>query len=222
MWRCTLCGRRGLLLFLNRNRLCRVCAMGIAYERQRLLRILRDPEDLAQTSGDSNTRLSECDLILERARVLLRYEKKGIRAVTPSPSEIVEKYGNVRRQIVLCGLKEDVGVLLEKARLATISPLQNPVAIADEALLRLCQARKEGGESPQLDDLEKQVTQFICRCQRDACLRAARKAESKGEKKKALEQYLSALQFFRKDEMEDSLLRETISEISSKITKLRD
>lgn len=56
----------------------------------------------------------------------------------------------------------------------------------------------------------------------NACLEAARKAEFKGQKKKALDQCQDALYFLYNDEIDDSLQAEKIVEIEAKISELSD
>ena len=220
MGRCKFCKKRGVFFFFNQKRLCRVCAIGLASERQRLLIAIKDPENLLQSSKKSESRLSQCDVIIKHAQALLEYEKKGISTLTPLPSEIIEKYQKVRRQIVSERVKEEVGILLRKARLTP--DLKDQIAMGDEVLLKIYEARNEVGESPELDGLERQVTRFISSSQVDTCLEAARKAEREGDKKKCLDHYLEALHFLRKSEADDPLQQERIAEIKNKIAELKD
>ncbi len=219
MGRCLLCGNRKLFVALNRDRLCRVCSVIVAGDRQQLLLALKDPGHLLHTPKKFETRLSQCDIIIAHARALLEYEKRGIRTMTPLPSEIIEKYQEVRKRIVSDGVREEVGILLEKASQAPTP--QASVALADEALLKICEARKKVGQDQQLDDLERQASQFIQRTQLDICLDAARIAESRGEKKKALDHYLKALDFLRGAEGDDSLFQKSAAAIKNKIAQLR-
>ncbi len=73
-----------------------------------------------------------------------------------------------------------------------------------------------------MDQLEARVRRFSHQTQLNAYLEAARKAEFKGQKKKALDQYLEALYFLRSDEIDDSLQAEKISELEAKISELSD
>ena len=220
MARCTFCGRWGLPFSRNKDGLCGDCAISMASQRQRLLHAIMTPADLLSSSRSFRGRLFQCDVIIEHARALLEYEKKGIAVMTPLPSEIVEKYANVRKQVLANGVKEEVETFLQKARQTL--PSQSRVAIADEALLKIYEARKELGRTPQLDALEKEVSLFVNRSQFDSHLETARNAELKGEKNKALDHYLKALELLRRDGIVYSLPEETVLEIQGKVSELRD
>ena len=51
-------------------------------------------------------------------------------------------------------------------------------------------------------------------------LEAARKAEFKGDKKKALDRYYDAVYFLRRDDVKDSLEEDIIGEIELKVKEL--
>lgn len=71
-----------------------------------------------------------------------------------------------------------------------------------------------------LDEMEIKVRKFLHETQLNAFLEEARKAEFKGNKKKALDQYKEALYFLRNDEIDDSLQAGKIKEIEKKISEL--
>lgn len=68
--------------------------------------------------------------------------------------------------------------------------------------------------------MEIKVRKFLHETQLNAFLEEARKAEFKGNKKKALDQYKEALYFLRNDEIDDSLQAGKIKEIEKKISEL--
>lgn len=71
-----------------------------------------------------------------------------------------------------------------------------------------------------LEDLERQIISTLHNVQLEGYLDAAKRADFKGQKKKALDQYYEALYFLKHDEIEDSLQMEHISTIEAKIEEL--
>ena len=82
--------------------------------------------------------------------------------------------------------------------------------------------KQELRDQAKLDQLEARVRRFSHETQLNAYLEAARKAEFKGQKKKALEQYKEALYFLKTDEIDDLSQAEEISKIEAKISELTD
>jgi len=166
------------------------------------------------------TRLSRCDLLIEHAQALLEYEHNGISTVSPSPSQLLSEYTDMRNQIVLEGVTAEVEKALNKAEIA-VTP-RTSINEANKALLKIREGKQELRDHAKLDQLEARVRRFSHETQLNAYLEAARKAEFKGQKKKALEQYQEALYFLKTDEIDDLSQAEEISKIEAKISELTD
>lgn len=123
-------------------------------------------------------------------------------------------------QIVLEGVTEEAEKALAKAEIATTPRIS--INEANKALLKIREGKKELRDQTKLDQLEARVLRFSHEIQLNAYLEAARKAEFKGQKKKALDQYQEALYFLRSDEIDDSLQAGKIAEIEAKISDLSD
>jgi len=166
------------------------------------------------------TRLSRCDLLIEHAQALLEHEHKGIPTVSPSASQLLSEYTAMRDQIVLEGVTAEVEKALAKAEISATP--RTSINEANKALLKIQEGKQELRDKAKLDQLEARVQRFSHETQLNAYLEAARKAEFKGQKKKALDQYQEALYFLRSDEIDDSLQVEKIGEIEAKISDLSD
>jgi hypothetical protein len=220
MGRCILCGKGRLFSLFTRRRICHLCLISLDSARDRLMSSLRDPKLLSESSGKFQTRLSQCDSIIKHAQTLLEYEEKGIRTTTPSPSEIITSYGQVRGEILVQQMRAEVQELLDRAKQQGV--LEDPIAIADEALLKIYAVRKEVGETPQLSELETLVIRFIHECQWRSRFEKARHAEERGHTGEALKHYRKALHMLQTGEMDSSLRQSRFSEIVKKIKELKD
>lgn len=175
---------------------------------------------LVDESKNLKTRLSRCDLLIEHAQALLKYQEKGIPTITPSPSQLLAEYSAMRDQIILDSLTAEAEKMLAKAEIEATP--RTSINEANKVLLRIQEGKQELQDSSKLDHLEKRVRRFKHETQLNAYLEAAHKAEFKGQKKKALDQYQEALYFLQTDEIDDSLQKGKIGEIKTKISELSD
>lgn len=220
MAQCKMCGQKGFFLVVSANGLCNSCEPIVVMDVEQRGRIINDCVELVAESKNMKTRLSRCDLLVEHAQALLEYEQKGIPTISPPPSELLTEYTPMRNQIVLEGVTAEVEKALAKAEIAATS--RTSINEANKALLKIRDGKQELHDQTKLDQLEARVRRFLHQTQLNAYLEAARKAEFKGQKKKALDQYLEALYFLRNDEIDDSLQAEKISELEAKISELSD
>lgn len=220
MAQCKMCGRKGFFLSVSANGLCNSCESIVVMDVQQRGRIVNDCMKLVAESKNMRTRLSRCDLLMDHAQALLEYEHKGIPTLTPSPSQLLSEYTAMRDQIVLEGVTAEVEKALAKAEIAAAP--RTSINEANKALLKIREGKQELRDQAKLDKLEARVRRFSHETQLNAYLEAARKAEFKGQKKKALDQYQEALYFLRSDEIDDSLQAEKIGEIEAKILELSD
>ena len=220
MAQCKWCGRKGFFVSVSANGLCKSCEPIVVMDIGQRGRIIIDCMKLVAESKNMKTRLSRCDLLIEHAQALLEYEHKGIPIVDPSPSQLLSEYTAKRDQVVLEGVTAEVGKALAKAEIAATP--RTSINEANKALLKIREGKQELRDQAKLNQLEAHVRHFSHETQLNAYLEAARKAEFKGQKKKALDQYQEALYFLRNDEMDDSLRAEKIDEIEAKISELSD
>jgi hypothetical protein len=191
----------------------------VAMQVAQAARVIKESNDIINKSKNTATRLSRCDTIIEIVEKLRYLETKGIPTIDPSPSKLVEIFTKERDAILYEGTKDEVERLVQKAELAT-SPkarLNN----ANSALLKIIDAKKETKDLSRFDDLEKRMKLYIHKIQLQSFLDAADKAEFKGDKKKALDQYQEALYFLRADQIDDELQQKEIKQIEAKIKNLQ-
>jgi cytidylate kinase len=220
MAKCAWCGKSGWLLLVNQQGLCKQCEQIIGLDVTQRFRIIRESQELVEKSKNLDTKLSRLDLIVEHATELLHYEEKGIHVITPPPSEIIQTTNEKRKELIISYVANKVSDLLHKAQLKTT--VNSQVNEATKALLVIRDGRQKlGGTSNELDELEKEVKLFIHRAKLQGYLEAARKAEFKGQIKKALDQYQEALYFLRNDDVNDAIQTEEIAQIEGKIAALK-
>lgn len=220
MAQCKMCGQKGFFLSVSEDGLCKSCESIVVMDIQQRVRIINDCIKLVNESKNMSTQLSRYDLLREHAQVLLEYEHKGIPTISPAPSQFLSEYTTNRDQIVLEGVTAEVEKALARAEIAITS--RTSINEANKALLKIREGKKELNDKAKLDQLEARIRHFSHEKQLNEYLEAARKAEFKGKKKKALDQYQEALYFLRSDDIDDSLQEEKIGKIEAKISELSD
>ena len=218
MAQCKMCERKGIFLSVSENGLCKSCESIVMMDIQQRVRIINDCIKLVNESKNMSTQLSRYDLLREHAQALLKYEHKGIPTISPSPSQFLSEYTTNRDQIVLESVTAEVEKALTKAEIAITS--RTSINEANKALLKIQESKKELNDQAKLDQLEARIRHFSHEKQLNEYLEEARKAEYKGEKKKALDRYQEALYFLRSDNIDDSLQGRKIGEIEAKISDL--
>ena len=182
------------------------------------IRIINDSIKIVTESKNLDTRLSRLDLLLEHANALLKYEQRGIRIMDPRPSYFISKFGGMRDQIISESLDKDYESASSKA---TVAPtITSKVNALSKVLLKIREYKTKANHPESLEALEKQVAAAIQKYQLDGYLDAAQKAQFKGQKKKALDQYYEALYLLKHDQVDDSLQKDQITLIESKITEM--
>jgi hypothetical protein len=217
---CKMCGKSGWLLSVSDEGLCGSCYPTYINEVQQRFRIITDCIRLVDESKKTETRLSRCDLLVEHAEELRIYQEKGIPTIKPSPSQLVHDYTRMRDRIILDGVRGAVDKALAKAEVAATA--KTSISAANKALLNIQEAREELGDHPVLKQYEARIRGYAQETQLNEYLEKAKKAEFKGDKKKALDQYQEALYFLKTEEIDDSMQDEHIQEIEAKIKELSE
>ncbi|MDD5556781.1 MAG: hypothetical protein PHN82_05965 [bacterium] len=166
------------------------------------------------------TRLSRCDLVIEHAVHLAKFERKGVPTVSPSPSVIVSRYRALRTRLILDEANTVADKAREKASVAS-TPKARERALA-AGILKVREVAETLDDTSGVKTLEQRLRHEIHRVTLDGFLEAARKAEFKGNVRKAIDQYKEALFFIRNDDIDDTQQESEISEIESKLKELGD
>lgn len=219
MPQCKRCGKKGFFLSLHPNGLCEECNTFVVSDVYERVRCIRDSMKVMDKSKNISTRLSRCDVILEHAQALLEYEQLGIPTIDPSPSSLISELVEERDEIIIESVTTKAENALSRADLST-SPKTSRSA-ANKALLEMRDGRRLLKDPSLLDSLEERIKNIVHKIHLESYLETARKAEFKGQKKRAIDQYQEALYFLRTDNIDDSLQGEKIREIEHKIEELQ-
>jgi len=218
MAQCKYCGRSGWFLSLSREGLCRNCGPTIVRDVVRKGQIINESLKIIKGSRKLETQLSRCDLVIDLAQTLTEYDKRGINTIQPPPSYLLRDLGAQRDELILAGLEREASEAQAKAQVAT--SIRAKLTFLSKVLLRIREWKLKASRPDLLDALEKTVAAVVHQAQLDGHLEEARKAEFKGQRKKALDHYYEALYFLKHDDIEDSLQGEHISRIEAKIAEL--
>ena len=220
MAKCKYCGRSGFFFQVDSNGLCNECASVIIPIVKNNLRVINESTELINKSKNFKTKLSRCDLVIEIAEKMLEYENKGITTITPPPSVFISQYKDVvRDKIILESLKLDI----EKAK-AKFDITNTPKAKINEinkVLIKIQEYKREIKNKTHINKVEKEFNRTKHETQLNVYMETAKKAEFKGQNKKALDQYQEALYFLKNDEIDDQFQKDNINKIDKKIKDLR-
>lgn len=218
MAECKYCNRSSWFLSFSDHGLCGSCEGMLQRELGQRFRIIGESEDLINSSKVLETQLLRCDVIIEHANAMIPLEQKGIVTTNPPPSKLIGIFQNKKDELVVRALKSEIKTILEKIQFTV--GVKTKVAALSKALLQIRSLKSKVVHPILLDALESQVKGFIHKTQLDSYLEQAKKAEFKGQNKKALDQYYEALYFLKNDAIPDATQKEQISFIEGKITEL--
>lgn len=217
MAQCKWCSKRGLFLSVDSNGLCRDCDH-LAVEVLSRARVLQESMRLAREGKTYGTRLSRCELAIEHAEFLFEFEQKGVPTVSPSPSSLLRALQDRRTEIMVTEASDISRKAFEKSDLATAAKSKERVLAA--AVLKVREVGQGLEERSHVDSLELELRKEIHRVTLDGYLEAARKAEFKGNTKKAIDQYQEALFFIRNDHIDDIQQQSEIRNLEAKLEEL--
>jgi hypothetical protein len=151
MAQCKWCGRWGLFLSVSDDGLCKTCDSVVSIEVGSRARVIKESIDLVSKGKTLETRLSRCDLIVEQAKALQRFQARCIPTLNPLPSQIVSDFQEKRSLIILDSLREEVNKAQQKAAVALgakqkIAPLSKTLANIESKIKEL------GADLPSYED----------------------------------------------------------------------
>lgn len=221
MGQCIWCGRKGIFVSVDRNNLCRNCQPALYLDIQQRCRIVEESQKLIEKSENFKTRVHRIGVILEHAHALTQYEEKGVSTITPPPSECEKHFIDLKNELIYENITSEIEKIMNKAKLALTAKIK--MTEANKAILKIVERQRELQDKDKIDSLnkrEKEIKDFMHKTQLNEYLEEAKKAEFKGQKSKALDKYQEALYFLQTDEVDDSLQKEKIDEIKTKISEL--
>lgn len=218
MPQCKYCGKSGFFLSVTLNGLCQQCNYIFVMDLKQRARIMQESYKIIDNSKNLSTKLSRCDTIIQHAEELLRYEQKGIPTIQPSPSELITKTKQVKEDIIIKSLEEDLERAMDKAALA--STQSTKTSDLNKVILKIRDFKEILIDNNKINEIEKRANDLRHKIQLEGFLEAAKKAEFKGQKSKAIDQYQEALYFLKSDNIDDESQKEKIEEIENKIKEL--
>jgi len=146
-------------------------------------------------------------------------ERLDIRLINPSPSVMAQKW-KIRRDRVIA---DEVAMVVEKAVLKSDSAgtPRTRVSALTQILPKLLDYQRQCADSDIMEPIIADMKRRIHRTQFSVFIDAAKKAEFKNQKKKALDQYQEALYFLKTDAVPDEQQSEIIKRLESKIEELQ-
>ena len=219
MARCKFCGRSGIFLSVNQYGLCNNCATSISYEINSTLRVIQESIELVKTSKNLETRLSRADVVMKLASEIVdKFESKGITVMDPPAKDLLRRYKEGRDDIIIDSLEEEYKKASTKSAVGTTAKTKtNPLS---KVLIKVQDYKSQLVKKESLDELEQKINKDIHAIQLHFLLDDAKKAEFKGNKKKALDKYLEALYFVKTDKIEDIKQQDVILNVENKIKEM--
>lgn len=219
MAQCSFCKSKGWLLSVNHKGLCDRCR--VVYENAIMQhgRILSESLELAHTGKTIATRLSRCDLVVEHAGYLLQYEEAGIPTLEPSPSEIIDSCAELRDRIFAGEYEDIVKKAVNKSKIA--ATVRTKISALRSAQLKISGIQTDFESEFDASEYENGLSKMAATIEYEGYVEAANKAEFKGNKKKAIDQYQEALYFLKTDDISDEEQGGQIAMLESKIEELK-
>lgn len=216
MAQCKLCSRSGWLLSISQHHLCKTCEPYVQLDLQQRVRIIQDSLGIVKSSRNLDTKLSRIQVAIDHLRALQNYERRGIETILPPPSEAIRNYERKRQEEIAAHAKIVHEAALAKVGVATTS--KSKITALSKGLLKLRELAQHSSSNvrPLAENLQEQIAKVTM----SDYLEKARKAEFKGQNKKALEQYYEALYFLKHDDVDDRLQAEHIALLEQKILGL--
>lgn len=216
--RCLRCHRGGLFIALTGQRLCTACAAEYQMTVPRQVQIIVESLILVRNSKKLDTRLNRIEDVRRLCTSLLAYEHAGVATMDPPPSEILASLPRVTEEVLL----QTLHVAKHKAEAAASSAATDRARVT--ALTRYLTTIRElllhAPESSTLRPMEREAVHAVSNAFLQMHLNAARKAELKGQSKRALDAYYEALYYLRHDDIDDRLQAQHITQIETRIAAL--
>lgn len=216
MAQCRLCDRSGWFLSLSDNILCKQCEPFFQLDLRHRGRMIQESADIIKASHKLDTKLSRIKFATDHLIALQKYEQLGIETCHPTPSEAIQNYARRQREEIADHAKLAYDNAMAKAQV--VVGARSKITALSKGLLQLRDLSPYASDN--IKGLERDLLQEIAKATITEYLEKARKAEFKGQNKKALEQYYEALYFLKHDEVDDRLQTDHISLLERKIVEL--
>jgi len=199
--------------------LCKSCAPKVSFELQQRARVIESSLKIVNDGKVFKTRWERCELVLDHARQLQRYEQMDISVSDPSPSTVIANLEEVKEEI----LAEQIELILKdsisKAKLAKTD--SSTTAAINKGITKLENLSEIVGDEDSvfkaIDKLNSQSNKILY----SYFIEKAKKFEFKEQYSKALDQYYEALYVLKTDDVDDAEQGAEIKELELKIQELK-
>lgn len=217
---CPYCNKSSWFLSLTKDGVCKDCLPIVALNVSSLANVITSSEEVIESSKNISTKLSRCQVILKRLEDLAPYESKGITTISPPPSALIQIYKKKYDQIILDEIKDKLEEAEQKSQVAT--SYKTKEAFYQKVISKIYELKGDLTDKSLLDNFELKTKIAINRIKLEGFVDEAKKAEFKGRKKKALDQYLEALYLVRNDQFDDKKQANIIAFLEKKIKELQE
>lgn len=214
MRQCTWCGHKGWFLSLSRDRLCQKCETTVWSRIVGAMRALNETLAGLKQSRDIEMRLQRSQDAIRNLRELVPFFEKGLVTLKPSPQEWVARIYVTERAFVREHIERMLNAVGEEDETANgefvprVTQLNRVIETIEKYRVHL----GEGNATLLRKQVEHQLSRFL--------LASAEKDKSKGNRERALDQYIEALDMMRTDLGEDADQQQRIENIKDRIRDL--
>lgn len=215
---CRWCKKEGMSVTVDARGVCGVCAPELALRIDQAQRRLNRSVKLAGQTTRIGKQLQRWAVVENHAKTLRPFEGSDVLQTGQPPSHYLRLYQDSRDRILHSELGTQVDQLIKAAQ--EEATVRGAVALGKKAAALVAEARAVADDSAVLRELALKVRNFVNDVQVEALLDKARRAEKRGQVRKAVEQYKGALYFLLNDDIDDRVQREEINEIRKKVALL--
>jgi len=214
MPKCNWCEKKGLFLRLNESGTCFICSSSIEMDIKQHAQVITHCMREVEESQNIETRLSGCEQIVEHAKELKVYERKGVATLNPLPSHLITLYTDRQKVIVEENIESEVKKIVNHSAKEAASV---KIEKAHKVLTNIIEFKERFPHLQEIEKFENRINHYLYETQLKMYMENASEAESKGLKREALEQYKEALQYLQDKKIEVSDLAKRVREIAVKI-----
>ncbi|MCZ2260629.1 hypothetical protein [Sporosarcina sp. G11-34] len=217
MAQCSYCNNKGFFLTVSNDGLCKICAPSVSMVVNQLVRIIKESNDLVESTKNFKTKIGRLDIIETHLQTLDKdYYSKGIKVLSTPPQEILHEVRAKRVEAIEEEALLQTQKSMDKAHLAKTATTK--INNANKALLTLKQFQDEYEYTSK--ELSVSIIKYIHQTEYEDLLIKAEKEEFKGNKKKAIDRYQDVLFFLMKDDIDDDIQAVEIMALENKIEEL--
>ena len=220
MPKCNYCLKKGFFQGVDQNNLCKKCSPFVVPDIENRTRIVQESLKLVQTGKTFSTRISRSDLLISNLDALLEYEMKDIPTITPKPSSIIQEIRELRQETITNEVNEIFTRSVNQADVAASSTAQyNALSRGFLKVQEILDANN--GLEHDFDQLLR-LKLLMHKAKIEGFINEAKKAEFKGNTKKAIDQYQEALFYIENDDVDDALQSDLINQVQERLKSLTD